>query len=80
MLEKWLENPSALTVTGVLIALIVALVRETLVPGVSHRALIAEKDKAIAKLEAENDTLTQTVFRLLGMNEKVTQDLARRVV
>ncbi len=77
MLEKWLENPSALTVTGVLLALIVALVRETLVPGVVHRRDIGKLEQQIEKLEKETDRLNETIYRLLGYAGKAT-DMADR--
>lgn len=80
-----MKNPSALTVTAVLIALIVALVKETLVPGVTHHYLmgekdkqLADKDKQIAKLEAENERLDDRIYRLLAIGEKATDLAAER--
>ncbi len=85
MLEEWLKDPRTITVTAILIALIAALVRETLMPGVTHRYLMAEKDKQLAdkdkrieKLEADIDRLETQKDRLLGYAEKATDLAAER--
>ncbi len=78
MLEEWLKNPGAVTVTGVLFALIGLLVKGILVPGFMVDRWLADKDKQIAKLEAENTRLDDRIYRLLAIGEKATDLAAER--
>lgn len=75
MFDKWLENPSALTVSGILLASVWAFLAEHVVPGVVHRREMAQKQLQIDKLEAENERLDQMIYRLLRYADKAT-DLA----
>ncbi len=70
MFEKWLENPSALTVSGILLASVWAFLTERVVPGVVHRREIAQKQLQIEKLETENERLDQMIYRLLRYADK----------
>lgn len=70
MFEKWLDNPSALTVSGILLASVWAFLTERVVPGVVHRREMAQKQLKIDKLEVELDNKDQMIYRLMGYVDK----------
>jgi hypothetical protein len=80
MLDELLKDPRSLGVVGVLALIVVAFVREWIVPGVTHIRIIAGKDQEIAdlktervQLRSEKDEYKQKVWIALNITDRTQQ-------
>lgn len=79
--EQLFSNSQILTVTSVLLALVIAFIRESIVPGVTHTRALAAKDRDIAKLEEQRDEFKRIAFAALDVTRRaasVGEQLASR--
>lgn len=82
MLEKLIENPNAVGGVMLLLLAVYAFVYEKIIPGPTHRSVVAardlilaHKDAEIVRLQTKYDEMQAIAFRLAEITER-TQNVA----
>lgn len=70
MIEELLKDPRALGIAGLLGLIVVAFVKEWIVPGSSYTRAIAERDVQIIKLVSERDEFKEKVWVVLNIVDR----------
>lgn len=70
MLEQWIQDPSKVGATVLLLGAILALMKGWVVPGIHHQSVIQLYEKRIEKLTAERDQLLQVALKSTDVSDR----------